>query len=266
MFILLFLIIQSIFANIDFDRRLLSPRTLALSGAMTSRIALNESLYYNPASSAFSKLYSIEGVYGFKSIEGVRRIDNYNASIVDTTNKIVGAGFAFTKRSGGNKEWDFRGNLNKLFFKNRVSFGVGVNYTNYQVGDNLNLDLGVLALILENTSVGATFYNIAGDKYDIKTRSIALGIRHSIYEMFSFAIDFEHKFKKKTNLTGSFEFLYKEGFMAALSFKTDNYIDTYYIGAGLGYIGPKVSIIYGTMNSINNIKDFIHSFSFRVFF
>jgi hypothetical protein len=272
MFIFILLIFQCIFSinAMDFDRRLISPRSLALGGAMTARISLNESLNYNPASSAHSKLYSIEASYGFRHKETINnRVDTYNISVIDTKNKTVGAGLSYSRRRSSKTftEWDINGILNKTFFKNKAAFGLGIDYTSYNVDSNFNLDFGGIVLLGESTIFGFTAYNLLDDDTsDINTRSIALGIRQKIGYFFAFSLDFEHKIKKKTNIIGAIEFLYKNGIMFAASFKRKEETNTNYWGAGIGYVGPKFSTIYGTMNSFNAPKDFIHSFMLRVYF
>lgn len=271
MFIFILIIFQCIFSinASDFDRRLISPRTLALSGAMTARISLNESLNYNPASSAHSKLYSIEASYGFKNKETIPgRVDTYNISAIDTTNKTVGAGMSYTRRrfSSIGSEWSLSGLLNKTFFQNKAAFGLGIDYNNYITNSNFNLDFGGILLLGESTTLGFTGYNLLDDDNNINTRSIALGIKQKIGYFFAVSLDFEHRIKKKINVVGAMEFLYKNGIMFAASFKRKEETNTNYWGAGIGYVGPKFSAIYGTMNSLNAPKDFMHSFMLRIYF
>ena len=112
------------------NSRLLLPRILANSGAMTARMSLNESILFNPASSAHSKVYSMEGVYSFEQYPNNSRAHNYTASILDTKNNdYAGGGVVYNKRvlDSNNSEWELKGIINKLFMENRLATGVGAS-------------------------------------------------------------------------------------------------------------------------------------------
>ncbi len=261
------------FAGADIDRRAFMPRTLALSGNMTARINLNESMYYNPASSAHSRCTSIDGGVAWNKIPSIDgRSDTYFVNALDTEGGFFGGGFGYAKRSisSGASEWELKGLINKLLPGNRVALGVGVSYLSYnQLGQkdkNLNTDFGLLWLITQKSIIGATAYNLLGDKHGIETRSIALGFRQTIWDFFSFDLDFEHRLKKKTTFGGALELLYNNGLMITLSGKRNQYLQNSSWGMGLGYVGPKISFIYGTMNAITAPYSFAHSASVRVFF
>ncbi|MFH1223995.1 MAG: hypothetical protein V1647_06615, partial [Pseudomonadota bacterium] len=147
---------------------------------------------------------------------------------------------------------------------------IGVSYLSYtHYGNkrtNLNANFGTLVLLTSKTILGATGYNILGDNDNINTRSIDLGLRHTIWDFFSMSVDFEHRFSKKIKYGGALETLYKNGFMMALSMQRNQDTQNTFWGAGIGYIAPKVSFIYGTMNAISYPYSFMHSFSVRVFF
>ena len=261
------------FAGADIDRRMFMPRTLALSGNMTARINLNESIYYNPASSAHSRCSSIDGGVAWNKIPSIDgRSDTYFANALDTEGGIFGGGLGYSKRSisSGASEWGLNGIINKLAFNNKLALGVGISYLSYdQLGqkyNNLNTNFGLLWLVTQKSIIGATAYNLLGDKHGIETRSIAFGFRQTIWDFFSFDLDFEHRFIKKTTFGGALELLYNNGFMITLSGKRNQYLKNSSWGMGLGYVGPKISLIYGTMNAISAPYSFAHSVSIRVFF
>lgn len=276
MLIFILMIFSSVFAqssNADIDRRIFLPRSLALSGDMAARINLNESLYFNPASSAHSKCFSIDGGYAWQHYSGLpSRLDNYYINAVDTENEMFGGGIGYVKRTMGTaeREWEFRGLINKLLFGNRLGFGVGVSYLSHtylgQNNHNLNADIGFLLLLTKKTILGANANNLFGDNNDINTRSIDLGIRHTLWDFFSASFNFEHRFSKKIKATGALEMLYKNGIMVAVSAQRNQETQNSFWGLGVGYVAPKMSVLYGTMNSISYPYSFMHSFSLRVFF
>ena len=272
MLILILSLISAISAQ-DIDRRLFMPRSLAMCGAMESRININESLYYNPASSAHSRMFSMDSGFSWQhNKQVVNRMDTYYINAVDTENEMFGGGVGYYKRylGGSGSEWDVRGIFNKLALKNRLALGVGIHYTkfnhNAEKKNNINADFGFLFLLAEKTLLGGTAYNLFGDKDNINTRSIDLGLRQTMWDFFSATFDFEHRFSKKTTFTGALELLYKNGIMITVSGQKNMFLDNYFWGMGLGYVGPKISLIYGTMNAATAPYSFAHSFSLRVFF
>lgn len=278
MFIFLFLI-SSMFSqaqnavNTDIDRRIFMPRSLGLSGAMTSRINLNESLYFNPASSAHSRSFSTEAGFAWNHNSATpNREDTYFINAIDTNTDLFGGGVGFYKkrtRGGAASEWEVRGIINKLISK-RLAFGLGASHLSStylsQATTNFNVDMGLLFLLANKTLIGATAYNLLGDDNNSRTRSIDLGIRQTFWDFFSVSMDLEHRFDKKINFSGALELLYKNGIMITVSGRRNQNIKVNYWGLGLGYVAPKMSIIYGTMNAVNYPYSFTHSFSLRIFF
>jgi hypothetical protein len=279
MLIFLFLI-SSLFvqaqspSDLDLDRRLFMPRALGLSGSMVSRINLNESLYFNPASSAHSRCFSAEAGYAWNYSSQVadRRMDTYYANAVDTDTGLFGGGAGYYKRKlkGGGAEWEARGILNKTLIGDKFGLGFGFSYLSYtyfnQSSNNFNVDVGLLYLLGKKTILGATAFNLLGDDNNVRTRSIDIGARQTFWDFFSVSVDFEHRFNKKINISGALEMLYRNGIMVTVSGRRNEYLKNNYWGLGLGYIAPKVSIIYGTMNATSYPFNFMHSFSLRVFF
>ncbi len=281
MHILLFLILTSKvllaqeapFAQTDIDRRVFMPRTLALSGNMTARVNLNESIYYNPASSAHSRCTSIDAGAAWNNIPSIDgRVDSYFANALDTEGGIFGGGLGYARRSitSGGSEWELRGIINKLLLSNKLALGIGISYLSYnhqgQKGNNVNTDFGLLWLLAPKSIIGVTAYNLLGDKHNLETRALAFGFRQTFWDFFSVDLDFEHRFKKKTTFGGALELLYRNGLMLTLSGKRNQNLKNTSWGMGLGYVGPKISFIYGTMNAITAPFSFAHSASLRVFF
>lgn len=257
----------------EMDRRLFMPRSLALCGAMEARINLNESLYFNPASSAHSRLFSMDAGFGWQhNTQFPSRIGTYYVNAIDTDSDLLGGGVAYYRRNMGvfGSEWDLRGVVNKLLWKNRMSLGLGVNYTKFNHNGsnnkNFNVDFGFIFLLTSKTLLGGTAYNLFGDKYNVKTRSIDIAIRHTMWDFFSATLDYEQYLSKRATLTGALELLYKNGIMISSSLQRNFNLQNIYWGFGCGYVGPKISLLYGTMNAATAPYSFTHSFSVRVFF
>lgn len=118
--LILLLPISVLAQNFDFDRRLVLPRALSLAGCANPRISMDESLYYNPASSAHTKMFSSEMSYGWNHISGMpARVDNYSFSALDTSSEFFGGGIAFVDHSisGIGSEWEIKGLVNRTIFK-----------------------------------------------------------------------------------------------------------------------------------------------------
>ena len=261
-------------SDADFDRRIFMPRTLGLSGSMGARINLNESLYINPASSAHSRCFSVDGGYMWsKNSFFTNRMDNFYINAVDTDSEVMGGGAGFYKRrvkGGAGSEWEVRGMLNKVILGKRLGFGVSFSHlahTYYnQSSSNFNLDVGLMYLLFQKTIIGTTFYNALGDDDDIRTRSVDFSVRQTFWDFFAASLSFEHRFNKKVYFSGGLEMLYRNGIMITVSGRRNQHLKTTSWGLGLGYVAPKVSFVYGTMNSVDYPYNFQHSFSVRVFF
>jgi len=275
--LLIFNLFLSLVSASDYDRRLFSPRALSLNGALNSRINLNESLYFNPASAAHSKLTSVESSYGWSYYPEYQkqRSSVYSVSAIDTDGPLFGGGGSYTHwglPGDKNSSWDLRMNVNKLLLSKKVGFGITGSYTKYNFLDsttnykNINLDAGLLILVASKTIVGLSGFNLFGDTNDFKNRYFSFSVRQSLWDFCSFTADFTHLIRQKYAVTGAVELIYKAGFMINLSVRHNRNLQTTLWGVGTGYLGPKVSLLYGTMNSFNAPYSFNHSFSLRVFF
>lgn len=275
MFILFYFILTNFYsANLDFDRKLFLPRALALSGNMESRLALNESIYFNPASSAFAKVQSVEAVYSFSSndIDGSKP-KTLNISLVDLGSTFIGGGIGYSYWDLGDigTEWSVNAMVNRLFLNNKLGAGISAVYNKYKYdilesNKNINFNFGLLYLLGKKTLLGFSAYNLLGDKNDINTTNFSFSIRQTVLDFFSLSIATNYDLEKDISFVGSFEFMYKNGFTMLASIKEDKYKDNTYWGAGIGYNAPKLSLIYGTMNSIYSPNEFKHSIALRSFF
>jgi len=271
---LLFFFINSLFLNpLDIDRRMHFPRALALNGNLDSRLALNESIYFNPASSAFAKVHSVEFSYTWLEEPNNTNAKVYNISLVDIGQTFIGGGIGYSYYNLNEKgsEWSVNGLINRLFLNNTLASGFSVSYSKYNVENiynsvNINLNLGFLYILTKKTLLGFTAYNLLGDKNSINTSSFILSIRQTVWDFFSFSLASSYDLEKDLSFIGSLEFMYKNGFTILTSLKKDyNYNDTFW-GAGIGYNAPKLSLIFGTLNSVYDANIHIYSLALRSFF
>jgi hypothetical protein len=274
MILFLFIIFSNIFQNVlDFDNRMHLPRALALNGNLESRITLNESIYFNPASSAFARVHSIELTYSYFDIKKDKTAKVYNISLVDLGQTFIGGGIGFTywNYNDNTNSWNVNGLVNRLLLNNRLGAGFSVSYSKYNISNiehsvNLNVNFGLLYTLTKKTLLGFTAYNTLGDKNNINTSSFALSIRQTVWDFFSFSLAYNHDLEKDYNFIGSIEFLYKNGFTILSSIKKDYHYDDIFWGAGIGYNAPKLSLIFGTLNSVYDSNINIYSLALRSFF
>lgn len=277
---LFYILLINLFAsNVDFDRRMFLPRALALSGNLDSRLTLNESIYFNPASSAFAKCQSVEAVYSFAN-DDVRNINPkvLNLSILDTGKTFMGGGVGYTHwdLGDGGSEWSLDAMINRLFLDNTLGAGFSVSYSNYkydnlETNKNLNFNFGLLYLLGKKTLLGISGYNLLGDRNKINNTSFTGSIRNTMFDFFSLSFAFNYDTEKDISYTGTFEFLYKNGFTVLFSVKEDKFSDAStngntYWGAGIGYNAPKISLIFGTLNSFYSPNENKYALALRSFF
>lgn len=277
MFFILFINLFS--SRYDFDRRAFLPRALALSGNLESRLTLNESIYYNPASSAFAKVQSVEAIYSF-STDDTRNTEPkvLNISLLDTGSTFMGGGLGYTHWNLGSlgSEWNLNAMLNRLFLNNTLGAGFSASYTNYKYDNletkrNLNFNFGLLYLLGKKTLLGFSAYNLLGDRNKINNTSFSGSIRQTMFDFFSLSASINYETERDFSYVGSFEFMYKNGFTVLCSIKEDKFSDTEteantYWGAGIGYNAPRLSLIFGTMQSVYTPNEKKYAFALRSFF
>lgn len=271
MFFIFILLINNLFLN-TLDRRMHLPRALALNGNLDSRLTLNESIYFNPASSAFAKVHSVEFSYSWLE-EASSNAKVYNISLVDIGQTFIGGGIGYSYWDLGTDAnmWSFNGLINRLFLNNTLASGFSVSYSKYNIKDidhsvNLNLNFGLLYTLTKKTLIGFTAYNILGDKNKINSNSYVLSVRQTVWDFFSFSFASSYDLEKDYAFIGSMEFMYKNGFTILSSVKKDYFYDDVFWGLGIGYNAPKLSLIFGTSNSIYDTNIHMYSLALRSFF
>jgi len=116
----------------------------AQGGSLTGASQLNDSLYTNPAGSAFTQVYSIDGTFHMPK--------NFAVSILDTRTSGVGGALGYFRKRVGDFEKPMQGA--KLAMSGKVSEGLGFGVAGKMLwGPNVNgedskltdLDTGLLA-------------------------------------------------------------------------------------------------------------------------
>jgi len=249
------------------------PRALALNGNLDSRLTLNESIYFNPASSAFAKVHSVEFSYSWLE-DNNNSAKVYNISLVDIGQTFIGGGigYSYWNLNEDKSQWSVNALINRLFLNNTLASGFSVSYSKYNSSNiehsvNLNLNFGFLYILTKKTLLGFTAYNTLGDKNNINTSSFILSIRQTIWDFFSFSLASSYDLEKKDPaFIGSMEFMYTNGFTILTSIKKDYFYDDNFWGFGIGYNAPKLSLIFGTSNSIYDTNIHMYSLALRSFF
>ncbi len=177
---------------------LLSPVAQSLGGAAFSLKDAHDSILLNPASGAFASEYSVHGNFS----SAARTL---SASIFDSKSTVVGAGFAYIRRSiekddtsklytSGNTEMTYQGLNLSVFGKLQENFGVGLtlrySIRNKSSSTDLNAqswngDFGAAFKLLPQLTLGAVYKNILGDKKNLEPRLFAGGLSYDLLPEFT---------------------------------------------------------------------------------
>lgn len=261
-----FIILQVIFTAsslFSFDETRMLPRAVAYGYSGAARIALNETTVVNPASSAYTRVYSIETGFVFSDR------NTFYASISDNKNSAnAGGGAIYAK----NKDfWQLNLVINKLFLKKRLAIGFGLDYKKFSSDYNSDRvfapSAGFMFLLNPQVVIGGYVKHILEDSYGFFPRTYAVGARWSFLEFMSLSLD--TLFRGEDFLISTvIEGLYKWGGGMILGV-TNNFTSnrmTYSLGAG--YYAPKFSLYYALAieETLDNEYNNLHTASLRVFF
>src|SRR3989338_2741524 len=137
-------------------------RGIALSGALRGTVGLNEAIYYNPAAFAFTQKYSIEVQSFYIPSQDTSSTWVYNASVLDTHNDFLAAGFGYTRKTKDLSQSKEVINVFHLaaskIFGQLISVGLTGKYflVSHPTQDQqvLNFDLGTFGVLTSDIQVG----------------------------------------------------------------------------------------------------------------
>ncbi len=208
-------------------------------------ILLNDSLYSNPASSAFTQAYAVEGTFGLPR--------SFAASVLDTRTSEIGGAFGYFRTQDVDATQPVQGlklalsgkasSVIGLGIGGKVMWGQGTNKTSQNLTD---MDLGMLAN-LGTAQIGYSIRNVFnGNPLFNQRREMALGgrlgyqdllfINATVYSLFS---------RLKPNAFGiGAEYVSPYYFAIKGGFRVDSDLNQNYWSAGASFLAPKLNVHY----------------------
>jgi hypothetical protein len=213
--------------------------------SMSGSTLLNDSLYSNPAASAFTQAYNVEGTYGPPR--------SFAASVLDTRTSSIGGGFGYFRVQDYSATEPVQGlklalngkasNVIALGLGGKIMWGQGTNMVNQHLND---VDAGMLAN-LGIAQVGYTIHNIFGGNAMLnQDRDMAVGARigyegilflnATMYSLFTRIKPYQ--FGIGAEYDSPYYFALKGGY------RIDNDLNQNFWSAGLSFLTQKVNIHY----------------------
>ncbi len=265
---------QSVIAS-DFH----SPRTSALGGAGHAGPLLNDAIYLNPSFTAFLPTYSMSGSgMLYKSGNEMDKFKNtWGASVMDGQTALFQAGVGLSRRLpytmihlGAAKA-----------AVDRLGFGLGAKYyfkdQNYRHGDQ-DMTFSVTGIVMKWFQTAMIVDNILqrpeGKKINLY-REITLGTKFNIMEILLLYVDPHWTPSLERGRWIGYEFGAEITVMSDFYIRLGNFKNArqpYLLryangwGAGLGWLGPKLSIDYGLSRVNAPILAFAHNLGLTLYF
>lgn len=262
-----------------FSQEFEGVRSIALSGALRGTVGLNEAIYYNPAAFAFNQKYSIEAQSFYVPSQDAPSTWGYNASVLDTYNDFLAAGFGYTRKAKDKEIMNAFHLAASKIFGEFISVGLTGKYflVNHPAQDQqvLNFDLGTFGVLTPDLQVGLIVYNLLGDQRSpsqifLTQRELGLGSRLRIWKFLYGSLDFLKRarspWSENFSVHGALEIIRNNGVVVqgGLSF-SDQKAKNFY-SLGLSWSEHKFGASYAFQNSLNAHRNQTHALSLRVFF
>jgi hypothetical protein len=252
---------------------------VALSGALRGSPTLNEGIYHNAASFAYSQRYSIEA---YSSVlpahdEETEATWIYGGSVVDAHSPLFSAGLSyyrkFKKQDGDSKsENAFHGAISKVFSETVSLGGTGkvISRSAAGVSDNFfDFDLGTFLVLTPTLQLGVVVHNLlAADPNFI--RQGAIGGRLKIWQFAYLNTDIVKDtvggLSENIALKTALELVHRNGVSVQLGLSmSDKDVENLY-SLGAGWAEHKLGLHYAFQNSMDGLGRKNHSLSLRIFF
>ncbi len=209
-------------------------------------VLLNDSLYSNPAASAFTQAYQVEGTYGLPR--------SFAASVLDTRTSEVGGAFGYFRTQDIDQTLPVQGlklalntkasSILGLGISGKVMWGQGTDMTSQHLND---LDAGMIAN-LGALQLGYSLHNILGGNLLLnQEREMALGARIGYEQILFFNATIyslwapfkPNQFGFGAEYVTPYYFSLKGGYHVDAELTTNNYWT-----AGVSFLTPKLDIHY----------------------
>lgn len=240
---------------------------LAEGQSLTGSNLLNDSLYVNPAASAFTNVYSIDGTYELSK--------RYAVSVLDTKNGTVDGALGYFRTpvadpNGNNYGESLQGVKGALSGRLSSSLAIGIAgkalwgpRASSGQHDKLNDgDIGVLAN-LGIVQLGATVYNVLGGNLELdkhQGREYSIGGRIGYQDLIFLSV----ATTSSTKTTAPYQYGIGAEYVSPYYFSlkggyrilTDDHLS--YWSAGVGINSPRVSVSYGVQFPQSNSESIEH--------
>lgn len=257
-FLVLFLTLGISKAFSDFA----DTRSVGLSGALKGGIALNESLYSNPASFAFTEKYSIETQISFQN-----QSRYFNASIIDSKTASFDAGIGYTYRESLIKNTSNDSAINAILAKKFGVFsaGLGGKYVFNNAKNFLDVYSGLLFEAHPSLHLGV----VADDMMTPSKRKLGLGSQLNIKDLLLISVDGSKVLSQPGIIVQSgMEVIHASTGISArggVQYHIQKSLQSYSFGGGWSQY--KIGIHYGFSHEVQGASpETIHIMSLRVFF
>lgn len=272
-----------LWATAIFAQEFEGVRGIALSGALRGTVGLNEAIYYNPAAFAFNQKYSIEAQSFYAPSQDSPSTWIYNASVLDTHNDFLAAGFGYTRKTRNSQS--AKETINAFHLAASKIFGqfISVGFTgkyflvNHPSQDQqiLNFDIGMFGVLTPDIQGGLIAYNLLGDKKSpsqnfITQRQLGLGSRVRVWKFLYGSLDFLKRARspwgENFSFHGALEIVRNNGVVVQGGLSLSDQKAKNFYSLGLGWAEYKFGVSYAFQNSMNSLRNQTHALSLRVFF
>lgn len=260
-----------------------SPRTVALGGAGHAGPLLNDSIFLNPSYVSFLPTYSVSGsVLFFKgthpTIGDNYHGRNYNVSIQDGRTETLQAAISYTLREDG---FMIHLGVSKAVLQS-LGFALSGKFYGTTFGSpNMGQDITFSTTFLPNAWMQTALIvdNILENDQGLPKniyREITLGTKFNLEKIVLVYAD-PHYTPNLPNSNQRFgyelgmEFIMMSDFMFRVGMFQNSMIAHQGMygngyGAGVGFLGPKISLDYGLQRVSEPYTDWAHSFGATIYF
>ena len=257
------------------------PASAALGESGRASVVPIDALFLNPAALALSQSqYEFAGLYRADSAGTDRPTIQGGGAIVDNSPDVAASGGAYymaTRRaSPSNTINDSEIGIGTgAHILERLSFGllgkrVARSNLNGPAWVKYNVNAGFLLTPDPNFGVAFVAYNILNDDDLDLIPQLSMGINWNILGILRLTADVSRYEKmnpeRKGNLGSGVEFDAGEGFFLRTGGIWDSYMGQRYWTAGLGWVGPKLSLDYAYRMNTEVVGDQAHTFDLRLIF
>lgn len=261
--------------RLTFAQELEGTRGTALSGAMRGTVGLNEAIYYNPATLAFSQKYSIEAHSSFLPSQAHNPDWVYGGSVVDATSELFAAGLGYYRKTQFGKENSdsesaFHLALSKAIHP-FISAGLTTKYLWSESDGIINVDGGLFGLLTPKIHMGIVGHNLLGNHFLGRLeRQLGLGTRIQAWDFLYTSLDILKKldgpFAANYSLRSAIEMIHENGTVVQGGLSLSDISSQNIYSLGCGWAKHKFGIFYAFKNSMDSLRQNAHVLSMRVFF